>query len=248
MMKREATVARDTRHTRLMKLTLAALFVAVAYLCRFLIHFNVMFLTFDVKDAVVTVGALYLGPLWGIGMSLGVALIEFITISDTGLYGLMMNFLAAAAFSSVAALIYRLRRTMGGAILSLVLGACALVGIMLPANLLITPYYMGVELPQVVALIPTLLLPFNAVKGVINAGVVLLLYKPVTRALSRARAFRALTATRGATGDGEGKKTPEAAASSAPPRMLMAKIALLVIAAALLFFLLFLGGSFTFGK
>ena len=57
MMKREATVARDTRHTRLMKLTLAALFVAVAYLCRFLIHFNVMFLTFDVKDAVVTVGA-----------------------------------------------------------------------------------------------------------------------------------------------------------------------------------------------
>ena len=36
-------------------------------------------------------------------------------------------------------------------------------------------------------MIPSLLLPFNLMKGVMNAALVFILYKPVTTALSRAR-------------------------------------------------------------
>ena len=36
-------------------------------------------------------------------------------------------------------------------------------------------------------MIPTLLLPFNVVKGVFNASLVLILYKPVRRAMQAAR-------------------------------------------------------------
>ena len=162
---------------------LAALFVALAYISRFIFHFNVMFLTFEFKDAFLTVGGLILGPLWALGMSAATALIEFITISDTGVYGLLMNFMAAAAFSCVASLVYRYRRTLVGAVTGLALGAVALVAVMIPMNLLVTPYFMGVVVRDVVALLPKLLLPFNAVKGVMNASVVLLLYKPITRAL-----------------------------------------------------------------
>ncbi|MDD6981402.1 MAG: ECF transporter S component [Clostridia bacterium] len=174
---------RERTNIRLRKMLLAALFVALAYISRFIFHFNVMFLTFEFKDAFLTVGGLILGPLWALGMSATTALIEFITISDTGVYGLLMNFFAATAFSCVASLVYRYRRTLVGAGAGLALGAVALVAVMIPMNLIVTPHFMGVGVRDVVALLPKLLLPFNAVKGVMNASVVLLLYKPITRAL-----------------------------------------------------------------
>jgi hypothetical protein len=54
---------------------------------------------------------------------------------------------------------------------------------MMVANLLITPHYMGVTVADVINLIPTLLLPFNLAKALLNAGLVLILYKPTTTAL-----------------------------------------------------------------
>ena len=46
---------------------------------------------------------------------------------------------------------------------------------------------MKVEIDQVIQLIPTLLLPFNFTKAVLNAGVVLALYKPLVTALRAAK-------------------------------------------------------------
>ena len=99
---------------QLRRMLIAALFVALAYVSRFVFHFNVAFLTFECKDAFLTVGGMFLGPLWALGMSAATALLEFITISDTGWYGLLMNVAAAVAFSCVASLVYRFRRTLGG--------------------------------------------------------------------------------------------------------------------------------------
>lgn len=172
---------------QLRRMLIAALFVALAYVSRFVFHFNVAFLTFECKDAFLAIGGMFLGPLWALGMSLATALLEFITISETGWYGLVMNFCAAAAFSCVASLLYRHDRTLGRAIVALEAGVLSLVVVMLPLNLLITPAYMGVGASQVVALLPKLLLPFNLLKGIMNMAVVLLLYKPLTRALRAAR-------------------------------------------------------------
>lgn len=169
----------------LRKLVCAALFVALAYLMRFFLHFNVLFLTFELKDAIITIGGLFLGPLYALGMSLTVALLELVTISDTGLYGFLMNFLAVATLSVASSLIYKYRKTFRGAIFGLTLGATCMVAVMMLANLVITPLYMGATAQEVIALIPTLLLPFNLIKAVMNTAVVLLLYKPVTNALSR---------------------------------------------------------------
>lgn len=177
-------ISKSQVHLR--RMLVAALFVALSYISRFLFHFNIAFLTFECKDALLTIGGMFLGPLWALGMSAATALIEFLTISDTGWYGLVMNFCAAASFSCVASLIYRYRRTFAGAIAGLAVGVLALVGVMLPLNLLVTPAYMGVGLSDVVAIIPKLLLPFNLLKGVLNMAVVLLLYKPLTRALRAA--------------------------------------------------------------
>ncbi|MBQ9428796.1 MAG: ECF transporter S component [Clostridia bacterium] len=170
-------------HEKLRKITGIAVFSAIAYLCTFIMPIRVQFLTFDVKDAVMTIGALCYGPLSAVIMPLIVSLLEYFTISSTGIYGLIMNFASSAAFILPAVLIYPNRRTIGRAYLSLASSVLSMTVIMLALNLVITPYYMHAERAAVVALILPLLLPFNLLKGIVNAAIVLLLYKPVSRAM-----------------------------------------------------------------
>ncbi len=173
------------KSTRIRNMTVTAMLCALAYIVMFLIHFKVMFLTFDLKDAILTLTALLYGPVYGVVSAALVALLEFVTVSDTGLYGLLMNFLSSATFAFVAGAVYKRRRDLTGAVLGMVFAAVAMVAVMMAANLLITPFYMGVTAAEVGAMIPTLLLPFNACKAVMNAAAVLLIYKPLTVALRR---------------------------------------------------------------
>lgn len=168
---------------KLRRLTAVAMFCALAYICMFVFRIKVSFLTFDAKDAVITTGAMFFGPLTALVSSAVVALLELITVSDTGIYGCIMNFISSAAFSVTASLIYKYRRKLSGAITALAGAVVAMVACMMVANLLITPFYMHVTVSDVRGLIPTLLFPFNLTKGFLNASLVLLLYKPVTRAL-----------------------------------------------------------------
>ncbi len=168
---------------KLRRLTAVAMFCALAYICMFVFRIKVSFLTFDAKDAVITTGAMFFGPLTALIMSAAVAVLELITVSDTGLYGCIMNFISSAAFSVTASLIYKYRRKLSGAILGLSGAILAVTACMMAANMLITPFYMGVSISDVQAMIPTLLLPFNLTKAFLNASLVLLLYKPITKAL-----------------------------------------------------------------
>ena len=168
---------------KLRRLTAVAMFCALAYICMFVFRIKVSFLTFDAKDAVITTGAMFFGPLTALIMSAAVAVLELITVSDTGLYGCIMNFIYSAAFSVTASLIYKYRRKLSGAILGLSGAILAVTACMMAANMLITPFYMGVSISDVQAMIPTLLLPFNLTKAFLNASLVLLLYKPITKAL-----------------------------------------------------------------
>ncbi len=187
----DTSVNKRSEHLR--KMILASLFVALAYVVRLAVPaINVSFLTFEFKDAILAIGALYLGPIWAGVMSVLIALLE-LPISSTGWYGMVMNFAAAATFTVTTSLIYRYFRTMQGAVMGVVTGAFALVCVMLPLNLWITPFYytkfvgIPMDTATVADMIPELLLPFNAAKGIMNAGVTLMLYKPVMRALQAAR-------------------------------------------------------------
>ena len=213
------------------KLVAVALFCAIAYIGMYF-RINVSFLTFDLKDAFMTVGAMFFGPLAGVAITAVVALLEFITISDTGVYGLIMNFLSSAVFASVAPLIYKHRRKLSGAIMGLVLSVICTVGVMMAANLLITPYYMGVTVEAVKGLIPTLLLPFNLTKSVLNAALVLLLYKPVTTALRATKLVKT-----------SGDSTMPAAKSKKRNTVLILISSLLIIALCLVVFFVFMGGK-----
>ncbi len=169
---------------QLKKLTAAAMLCAVAYVLTY-VKFPVLFLSLEIKDAVIVLCTLLFGPLYGLSIAVIVPLLELVTHSDTGVYGLIMNMLSSLTFSLVTGLIYKYKRSFYGAIVSLVSGVCAVTAVMMGANLLVTPYYMGVSTEAVVALIPKVLLPFNLVKATLNGAIVLLLYKPLSQILKR---------------------------------------------------------------
>jgi hypothetical protein len=74
---------------------------------------------------------------------------------------------------------------MSRAIIGLAAGSLSMIAVMLLWNYIMTPIYMGVPREAVVAMIPTLLLPFNALKACLNSAFVLILYKPLVSALRK---------------------------------------------------------------
>ena len=166
------------------------MFTAMAYVAMLVIHIKVSFLTLDVKDAVITLCGLYFGPASAVIISLLVPLIEMITVSTTGVYGLIMNILGSLAFSVTASLIYKYKKNMWGAVAGLVSGAVLMTAIMLAANLFITPLFLETPREVVRDMIPTLLLPFNLLKASVNVGFVLLLYKSLSKILHKAGIVR----------------------------------------------------------
>jgi riboflavin transporter FmnP len=226
----------ETKLRRHLRYSVAiAMFAALAYVCVFVFRFKVAFLTLDVKDALMAVGALALGPSAGVLISLVVALLEFITVSDTGVYGLIMNILSSASFTLTVSLVYRFRRRLSSAVLGLVAAVFVTTSVMMLANLFITPFYMGAKRAQVVEMLPTLLLPFNLTKSTLNAAVVLLLYKPLTNALVRAGLMSGLG----------GRREGALASKLLTPRtFLLWGISILLIAACATVLIVGLGGSF----
>ena len=169
----------------LKKMSVIAMLCALAYICMFVFKFKVGFLTFDLKDAILTVIAFLYGPIYGVLSAAIVALLEFVSVSDTGFYGLVMNVLSSATFTFVCGMIYKYRRTLLGAIFGSVSAVFAMTAVMLVANIFITPLYMGVARDEVAAMIPSLLLPFNLIKGIVNAAITMIIYKPLTTALKK---------------------------------------------------------------
>ena len=74
------------------KIIIVAMICALAYLCMFVLRFKVLFLTFDIKDAVLAIASLLYGPIWGIVSSAIVAFLEMFTVSETGFYGVYQHF------------------------------------------------------------------------------------------------------------------------------------------------------------
>ena len=173
---------------RTKQLAVLAMLSALAYVavvvCRIPV---VLFLKYEPKDVIITLGGFLYGPLSAVAISVVTAFVEMFTISDTGIWGLLMNILSSCAFAGAASLIYHRRRTLVGAAIALLAGVVATTSVMLLWNYLITPIYMKVPRETVAQLLIPAFLPFNLLKGTLNAALLMLLYQPVVTALRRAR-------------------------------------------------------------
>ncbi|MBQ9761697.1 MAG: ECF transporter S component [Oscillospiraceae bacterium] len=173
-------------------LVLLAMLAAMAYAIVCLIRIPVvLFLKYEPKDVIITIGGFLFGPMASFIVSLVVSLLEMVTISETGPIGALMNLLSTCCFACTAALIYKRKRTIAGAITGLMIGSLTMVGAMLLWNWLITPLYMGVNREAVQGMLIPVFLPFNLLKAELNSAFILGLYKPLVTALRRAGLIQA---------------------------------------------------------
>ena len=168
------------------QMVMLALLASIAYLIVSLVRVPVvLFLKYEPKDVIITIGGFLFGPMASFVVSLLVSLIEMVTISETGPIGALMNLLSTCCFACTASYIYKKNRTLKGAILALVIGTIFMTGAMLLWNWLITPLYMGYPREAVAAMLVPVFLPFNLLKAGLNTAFVLFLYKPLVNALRK---------------------------------------------------------------
>jgi len=142
-------------------------------------------LKYDPKDVIIILGGFLYGPLAAAAMSLLVSLIEMVTLSTTGPIGLVMNVVSSCSFACIAAFIYSKKRTIAGAVIGLVTGIIIMVATMMLWNYLITPIYTGAPRDVVAKMLIPTFLPFNLLKGSLNAAVTMMIYKPLSTALRK---------------------------------------------------------------
>ena len=168
------------------KLTMTAMLCALAYIALVIGRVPVvLFLKYDPKDVIITLGGLIWGPMTSFVVSVIVSVIEMVTVSDTGFIGLVMNIISTCSFACTAALIYKKKRTLSGAVIALLVGSIAMTAVMILWNYLVTPLYMHVPRETVKELLIPAFLPFNLLKAGLNAGFTFLLYRPVISALRK---------------------------------------------------------------
>ena len=180
---------RSSSKLNVRKLVLLAVFSAMAFLLVLIVNIPIVpgveFLKYEPKDVIITIGAFLFGPLESILISVVVSFIEMVTISTTGPIGMVMNIISTVGFAAIAGLIYRKFHTMKGAVMGLICGVLSMTILMLLWNYLITPIYMGVPRETIVQMLMPAFLPFNLIKGVINAAFTMILYKPIVTALRK---------------------------------------------------------------
>lgn len=171
------------------RLAKMAMLVAISVVLVAIIHFPIFpavpFLEYDPADIPILIGTFAFGPVAGVLLTAVTAVIQGLTVSSaSGIYGILMHIIATSALVITAGLIYRKNKTRKGAVIALLCGIIAMTVVMMGANMIITPIFMGVPASVVWDLMP-FIAAFNAIKAGINSVVTFLVYKRISGFLHR---------------------------------------------------------------
>lgn len=90
------------------KITTTAMLAAIAYVVVVVGRIPVvLFLKYDPKDIIITLGGLIWGPLTSFIVSVIVSMIEMVTISENGILGCIMNIVSSCSFACTVVVIFK---------------------------------------------------------------------------------------------------------------------------------------------
>lgn len=174
------------KNSKTKKLTTTAMLCALAYAAAAIARVPiVLFLRYDPKDVIIVIGGFLFGPLTSLTITLIVSVAQMFTVSGTGILGCLMNVISSCSFALPAAWAYKKKSKLSGAIFGLLSGWGCQVVVMMLWNYLIAPIYMGYPREEIVKLLLPAFLPFNLIKGGLNAAITIVLYRPVIMVLRK---------------------------------------------------------------
>lgn len=180
---------RMTGREKTVRLAKMGMLVAISVVLVYFIHFPIFpavaFLEYDPADIPILVGTFAFGPVAGVLLTIVTSVVQGVTVSAaSGAYGIIMHIIATSVLVIVAGVIYKFNKTRKGAVIALICGTAAMAVVMIGANLIITPLFMGVPRSMVWDLMP-FIVGFNAIKAGINSIVTFFLYKRISGFLHR---------------------------------------------------------------
>lgn len=143
---------------------------------------GVSWLKYDASAMPAMVCGFAFGAGGGLAVGIVGAIIHGLLMADFS--GAVMNILVVIGFVVPAALVYKHGRTLPRAIIGLVASVVCAIIMAIVGNLVITPAYLGVPMEAVVAMILPILVPFNLLKGIINAALTLAVYKSISNLIT----------------------------------------------------------------
>ncbi len=178
----------ESRQKQTVKLAKMGMLVAISIVLVLVIRIPfppLPFLEYDPADIPILIGTFAFGPVAGLVLTVVTSLVQGLTVSaGSGAYGVIMHIVATGTFVIIAGLIYKFNHTRKGALIAVICGALAMILIMIPANLLVTPLFTGMPRSAIYSMLPAII-GFNAMKAGINGLVTFLLYKPMSKFLHR---------------------------------------------------------------
>ena len=171
------------------KLASLSVMIAVSVVLTALVHFPIFpavpFLEYDPADIPVIIAGFAFGPSAGVLITFAAAIIQGLTVSaQSGIYGILMHIIATSFLVVTSSVIYKVNKTKKGAVIALLCGISAMTLSMIPANLYITPYFMGVERSVVKGLL-IYMIAFNLIKAGLNSAITFVIYKKISGILHR---------------------------------------------------------------
>ena len=145
-------------------------------------------LKFDMSDIPALIGGCALGPWVGFAVVLFKSLIfTLLKFNPQELVGIPMGIISSGTMVLVTSFLYQRSKTLQNALYSVVVGIISLVLVMIPANFYVLPFFMkwffpNVPIPapaEIVSMILYFIIPFNAIKGILNGALTFLIYKRV---------------------------------------------------------------------
>ena len=175
--------------TGTLNLSKMALMTAVAVICT-LIHFPLLptatYMEFELSSIPILISGFVFGPVRGLAIAIASILIRaLITGPPSGPQGLIMNLIATGVLVFVAASIYQKSMTKKSGLLALIAGGLAATAALIPANLIVTPFFLNIRIEDVVGMLLPIIIPFNLIKVAINTAVVFLIYKRLSSFLRK---------------------------------------------------------------
>lgn len=162
-----------------------ALMVAIGVLLSF-IEFpllpGVPWLKFDASNMPALVAGFAFNPGAGVAVGILTAIIHGLLLAD--FTGALVNVVVVTCFVLPAAILYKKKRTYPVAIGGMVLSVIAATLAAIVMNLIVTPAWLGVPFDAVVAMVLPILLPFNLLKGLLNAVLTLIIYKSISNLIT----------------------------------------------------------------
>ena len=182
------------------KISVCSIFGALGFvlmLLEFPISFLIpSFIKFDFSEIPAVIATFAYGPLYGILVCLVKNLLHLFVTSTLGV-GELSNFILGAIFVGTAGIIYKRLHNRKGALIGTLIGALTMAVLSIFTNYFIVyPFYAEVFMPMetIINMYKELLpiadnlwkaliifnLPFNFVKGVVDAAICFVVYKKIS--------------------------------------------------------------------